>query len=154
MATPPPPPTPHTPQLSAEGSTTERRKVKPKPLQFTFPKPFQAKVLPTHHRRPSVPQTEQAGILAGKGARGEQHTNVSFSEKTFTRALTMPRSRRDDYHLLSREQQFAVVRLRTGHTRLNSHSHCKLKLAYSPACLVKKIKPQSTFTKDASSAKL
>ena len=31
------------------------------------------------------------------------------------RTLTMPRSQRDDYHLLSREQQVVLARLRTGH---------------------------------------
>ena len=45
-----------------------------------------------------------------------------------------PRSQRDDYHLLSREQQVVLVRLRTGHNRLNSHMHSKLKLASSPTC--------------------
>ena len=44
----------------------------------------------------------------------------------------MPRSQRDDYHLLSREQQVVLVRLRAGHNRLNSHMHRKLKLAPSP----------------------
>ena len=41
---------------------------------------------------------EQADILAKEGAKGEQHANnVSFSEKkTLIRALTMPRSQRDD----------------------------------------------------------
>ena len=50
---------------------------------------------------------EQVDILAKEGARGERHANnVGFSEKkTFIRVLTMPRSQRDDYHLLSREQQ-------------------------------------------------
>ena len=79
---------------------------------------------------------EQADILAKEGARGEQYANnVSFSEKkTLIRALTMPRSQRDDYHLLSRKQQIVLVRLRTGHNRLISHMHGKLKLASSPTC--------------------
>ena len=79
---------------------------------------------------------EQADNLAKEGARGEQHAkNVSFSEKkTLNRALTMPRSQRDDYHLLSWKQQVILVRLRTGHNRLNSHMHGKLKLAPSPTC--------------------
>ena len=38
-------------------------------------------------------------------------------------------------HLLSREQQVVLVRLRTGHNRLNSHIHRKLKLASSPTRL-------------------
>ena len=67
-------------------------------------------------------------------ARGEQHVNnVSFSEKKILiRALTKPKLQRDDYHLLSRKQQVILVRLRTGHNRLNSHMHRKLKLAPSP----------------------
>ena len=79
---------------------------------------------------------EQADILAKEGARGEQHVNnVSFSEKkTLIRALTKPKLQRDDYHLLSRKQQVILVRLRTGHNRLNSHMHRKLRLAPSPAC--------------------
>ena len=79
---------------------------------------------------------EQADILAKEGARGEQHVNnVSFSEKkTLIRALTKPKLQRDDYHLLSRKQQVILVRLHTGHNRLNSHMHRKLRLAPSPAC--------------------
>ena len=81
---------------------------------------------------------EQADILAKEGARGEQHVNnVSFSEKkTLIRALTKPKPKfqRADYHLLSRRQQVILVRLRTGHNRLNSHMHRKLKLAPSPTC--------------------
>ena len=37
-----------------------------------------------------------------------------------------------DYHLLSRKQQVILVRLRTGHNRLNRNMHRKLKLAPSP----------------------
>ena len=79
---------------------------------------------------------EQADTLAKKGARGEQHANnVSFSEKkTLIRVLTMPRSQRDDYHLLSLKQQVILVRLCPRHNRLNSHMHRKLKLAPSPTC--------------------
>ena len=67
---------------------------------------------------------EQADILAKEGARGEQHANnVSFSEKkTLIRVLTMPRSQRDDYRLLSWKQQVILVRLRNGNNRLNSHA--------------------------------
>ena len=46
----------------------------------------------------------------------------------------MPRSQRDDYYLLSRKQQAVLVRLRTGHNRLSSHLHGKLKLASSRTC--------------------
>ena len=75
-------------------------------------------------------------ILAKEGARREQcGNNVNFNEKkTVIRALTMPKSQRDDYHLLLREQQVVLVRFRTGHNRLNSHMHRKLNLTSSPAC--------------------
>ena len=46
----------------------------------------------------------------------------------------MLKLQRDDYHLLSRKQQVILVRLLTGHNRLNSHMHRKLKLAPSPTC--------------------
>ena len=55
-------------------------------------------------------------------------------KRRLIRAFTMPRSQRDDYHLLPRKQQVILVRLRTGHNRLNSHMHRKLKLAPSPTC--------------------
>ena len=89
--------------------------------------------IPAHCR---ISGNEQANILAKEGARREQHANnASFSEKkTLIRALTMPRSQRDDNHLLSRKQQVILVRLRTGHNRLNSHMHGKRKLAPSPNC--------------------
>ena len=69
--------------------------------------------------------------MAKEGARGEHYVNnVSFSEKkTLIRALTKQKLQRDDYHLLSRKQQVILVRLCTGHNRLNSHMHRKLKLA-------------------------
>ena len=51
---------------------------------------------------------------------------------TLIRAPMMPWSQRDYYHLLSREQQVILVRLCTGHNRLNSHMHSKLKQASSP----------------------
>ena len=108
----------------------------------TWPKPY-SKVAATRRAvlqwipaHCGISENEQADIFAKEGARGEQHGNtVSFSEKkTRTRSLTMPRSQRDDYHLLSEEQQFILVRLRTEHTRLNSHVHGKLKLVSSPTC--------------------
>ena len=37
-------------------------------------------------------------------------------KRRLIRALTMPRSQRDDYHLLPRKQQVILVRLRTGQT--------------------------------------
>ena len=61
-------------------------------------------------------------------------TMSASAKRRLTRALTIPRSQRDDYHLLSQEQQVVLVRLRTGHNRLNSQMNGKLKLASSPTC--------------------
>ena len=60
--------------------------------------------------------------------------SASAKRKTLIRALTMPRSQNDDYHLLSREQQVVLVRLCTGHNRLYSRMHGKAKLEPSPNC--------------------
>ncbi|KAK7111900.1 hypothetical protein V1264_011453 [Littorina saxatilis] len=45
-----------------------------------------------------------------------------------------PRTNRDDYHTMSREQQVNLIRLHTGHNRLNAHMNRKFKLAPSPTC--------------------
>ena len=50
--------------------------------------------------------------------------------KTFMK----PKPVKDDYHLLDRTEQSILVRLRTGHNRLNAHMHKKLKLSPSPEC--------------------
>ena len=109
----------------------------------TWPKPYSKLQLPEGLFLQWIPAhcgisgNEQTDILAKEGARGEQHAkkNVCFSEKkTLIRALTMPRSQRYDYHLLSWKQQVILVRLRTRHNRLNSHMHSKLKVAPSPTC--------------------
>ncbi|KAK7100145.1 hypothetical protein V1264_023139 [Littorina saxatilis] len=44
------------------------------------------------------------------------------------------RAEKDDYHLLQREEQVVLLRLRTGHNRLNHHMATKLKLVPSPLC--------------------
>ena len=83
-----------------------------------------------------VPGNEQADRLAKQGAKEEQPENSnSYSEiRSIIRKLTMPTRTRDEYHLLSREQQCVLVRLRTGHNRLNCHMARKLKLVPSPTC--------------------
>ena len=79
---------------------------------------------------------ERADELAKQGARTDQPDNsVSFSEKkSIIRSLHRPHQEKDDYHLLSREHQVILMRLRTGHNRLNAHMHRKLKLAPTPSC--------------------
>ena len=83
-----------------------------------------------------VPGNEHADRLAKEGAGGEQPDNsTSYREtRSIIRALTAPTAARDDYHLMTREQQSVLVRLRTGHNRLNNHMHRKLKLVPSPTC--------------------
>ena len=79
---------------------------------------------------------EQADRLAKEGSAQEQPNNsTSYSEmRTIIRSLTAPRNTRDGYHLMTKQQQSVMVRLRTGHNRLNSHMHRKLKLVPSPTC--------------------
>ena len=64
-----------------------------------------------------VPGNEQADTLAKRGAKMSQPNNsITYSEKkSIIKALTAPTILKDDYHLLSREQQ--TVRLRTGHNK-------------------------------------
>ena len=57
-----------------------------------------------------IARNEQGSVFAKEGARGEEHNkNVRFSEKkTLIRALSIPRSQRNDFHLQSREQQVVL----------------------------------------------
>jgi hypothetical protein len=67
------------------------------------------------------------------GAR--QNNSVTFSKmKSIIRSLSASTTTKDDYHVLPREQQSVLVRLQTGHNRLNSLMYRKLKLAPSPDC--------------------
>ena len=50
--------------------------------------------------------------------------------KNMFRAKKIP----DDYHTLDRAGQIRLIRLRTGHNRLNSHMHRKMNLVPSPLC--------------------
>ena len=82
-----------------------------------------------------VSGNERADALTRKGAEKEQPNSISYSEKkSITRALSTIKPCRDDYHLLSREQQSVLVRLHTGHNRLSDHMYRKLKLVLSPIC--------------------
>jgi len=83
-----------------------------------------------------IPGNERADQLAKTGARGHQPENsVSFTEKkTLVKAKMRTQPTRDPLHFLERQQQVAIMRLRTGHCRLNSHLHKKMKLVPSPSC--------------------
>ena len=83
-----------------------------------------------------IPGNETADKLAKKGGECEQEDNeVTYFEKK--RAIQSIRSEQnqanDDYHLLDRHGQVIILRLRTGHNRLNKHMH-RLHLSSSPLC--------------------
>ena len=50
--------------------------------------------------------------------------------KNMVRAKKIP----DNYHTLDRAGQVTLIRLRTGHNRLNSHMHINMTLVLSPLC--------------------
>ena len=75
-----------------------------------------------------IPGNEKADTLAKRGAQEDQPDN------SVIRSQFKPRSERDDNHRLSQEQQVILMRLRTGHNRLNAHMNHKFKLAPSPTC--------------------
>ena len=62
--------------------------------------------------------------------------------KNMFRAKKIP----DDYHTLDRPGQVTLIRLRTGHNRLNSHMHRKYHHHYVP--VEQKIRQQNTYCKD------
>ena len=61
--------------------------------------------------------------------------DLSFHEKKalIKASFRMP-TISDDYQFLDREDQVIILRLRTGHNRLNYHMHKKFKMAPSSAC--------------------
>ncbi|XP_053384430.1 uncharacterized protein LOC128546121 [Mercenaria mercenaria] len=79
---------------------------------------------------------EEADKLAKQGAQSEQPTEpVSYKEKvTIIKALTRPRMEEDAFHLLDRSEQVMMVRLRSGHNKLNAHMYKKYRLAPSQTC--------------------
>ena len=83
-----------------------------------------------------IPGNETADKLAKEGAKGTQtEQEMSYHEKTtIIKSLFRKAPEKDDYHLLSREDQVTILRLRTGHNRLNAHMYRKLKLVPSAAC--------------------
>ena len=77
-----------------------------------------------------------ADKLAKKGAAITQHDNpITLAEKkTITRHSFKTKKIHDNYHKLDRAGQVIILRLRTGHNRLNSHMHKTMKLVQSPLC--------------------
>ena len=83
-----------------------------------------------------IPGNEAADRLAKEGAKGVQiEEDLSYLEKrTIIKSNFKKSHKADDYHILTREEQVIILRLRTGHNRLNSHMCRTLKLAPSTAC--------------------
>jgi ribonuclease HI len=79
---------------------------------------------------------EAADKLAKQGTTKEQiESTLQYKEKkTMIKTKLKTRKERDDYHLLQREEQVLLLRLRSGHNRLNHHMATKLKLVPSPLC--------------------
>ena len=64
---------------------------------------------------------EEADKVAINGAAATQpEVNLTYHEKkTLMKTTFTGKTQRDDYHLLNREDQVILFRLRTGHNRLN-----------------------------------
>ena len=54
--------------------------------------------------------------------------------KTITKSLFKTPQQQDSYHQLTRSDQTAIFRLRTGHNRLNQHLNRVMKIISSPMC--------------------
>ena len=72
-----------------------------------------------------IPGNEKADKLAKHGAGGIQpQNNISYKEKvTVIKTMMKRKPAKDDYHLLERQEQVTIFRLRTCHNRLNAHMH-------------------------------
>ena len=78
---------------------------------------------------------EEADQLAKEGATQPQEVKpANLKEKTtLIKAAFRSTTSKDAYSHLTRQQQVIILRLRTGHCRLNAHMH-RLKLATTPLC--------------------
>ena len=83
-----------------------------------------------------IPGNEAADRLAKEGAKKIQiEEDLGYLEKrTIIKSNFRKSPEGDDYHALTRDEQVVLLRLRTGHNRLNYHMCRKLKLAPSTAC--------------------
>ena len=77
-----------------------------------------------------------ADKLAKRGAAMTQHDNpITLTEKkTIIKHSFRAKKIPDNYHKLDRAEQVIILRLRTGHNRLNSHMYKTMKLVQSPLC--------------------
>ena len=56
-------------------------------------------------------------------------------KKTIIKNMFRVKTIHDDYHKLDRAGKVILLRLRTGHNRLNAHMYKKMKLAPSSMCI-------------------
>ena len=76
-------------------------------------------------------------IPAHCGIKGNEHADMEQEKlpitlkqkKTIMKNMFRAKKIPDDYHTLDRAGQVTLIRLRTGHNRLNSHMHRKMNLA-------------------------
>ena len=79
---------------------------------------------------------DHADILAKQGANMEQEKLPITLKQKKTIMENMFRAKKipDNYHTLDRAGHVTLIRLRTGHNRLNSHMHRKMNLVTSLLC--------------------
>ena len=83
-----------------------------------------------------VKGNEHADRLSKQGANMEQEKlPITLKQKkTIMKNLFRAKKIPDDYHTLCRAGQVTLIRLRTGHNRLNSYMHRNMNLVPSPLC--------------------
>ena len=82
-----------------------------------------------------IPRNEAVDRLAKESAKRMQiEEDLSYLEKKTIKSNFRKSPEDDDYHALTRDKQVVLLRLRTGHNRLNFHMCRMLKLASSAAC--------------------
>ena len=93
-------------------------------------------VLPWIPAHCGIKGKEHADRLAKQGANMEQEKlPITLNQKkTIMKNMFIAKKIPDDYHTLDRAGQVTLIRLRTGHNRLNSHMHRKMNLVPSPLC--------------------
>ena len=89
--------------------------------------------IPAHR---GIKGNEHADRLAKQGANMEQEKLPITLKQNKTIMKNMLRAKKitDNYHTVDRAGQVTLIRLRTGHNRLNSHMHRKMNLVPSPLC--------------------
>ena len=93
-----------------------------------------------------VPGNETADRLAKQGSSMQQpDVPMTYSrKKNLIKTIRRPSTTsRDDYHLLNRQEQVTIFRLRTGHNRLRNHMFSKFKIGETALCTCGQ-EPQTT----------